>query len=300
MKCTNMKVGLVVFNTLIDACCRVGDIDSSAQLFTDMMNADCLPDLITYSTLIKGYCTRGELDKAMELFALMRNKGIVPDAIVFNSLLDGAAKQQMPGLCEEIFHEMVEAGISPSNYSASILIKLHGRCHDVDAAFKVIDELPQKYGFRPNTATYTCLMTTCIANGQLHKAMNLRDRMVKEGCYPDDRTYSTLLRGTLKVSNVEQCLTTIRAALKQGRNLLDPELVQSALSLIQRRRGWDAASQELFEQLRSAGLQVHVPQQGDQPPQQRRQSAQKAENGVRRGSGSSSESGGRAPARTQR
>jgi len=272
MQAHGAKVGLVVFNTLVDACSRVGDMDSAARLFTDIVDADCTPDLITYSTLIKGYCVRAELDKAMELLALMRRKGIVPDAIVFNSLLDGCAKQQMPGLCEQVIHDMVEAGISPSNHSASILIKLHSRCRDVDAAFRVIDEMPQMYGFRPNAAVYTCLMATCVANGRLSDALALRERMLQDRALPDEKTYSTLLRGTLRAGSADQCLTLVRAAMEQGNAcaLLDEELVQSVVKLVQRRKG-DAQVHDLVEDLRHAGVTVHFPQSQRQNQQQRQE-----------------------------
>lgn len=254
-------VGLVVFNTLIDACSRVGDMDAAARLFRDMVDADCVPDLITYSTLIKGYCVRGELDQAMELFACMRRKGILPDAIVFNSLLDGCAKKQMPALCEQVVQDMVQAGVTPSNHSASILIKLYGRCRDLDAAFRVINEMPKKYGFRPNAAVYTCLMSTCITSSRMDLAMDLRRRMIEEGTSLDEKTYSTLLRGALRSSSVEQCVLLIHAALDQGGSrLLDEELVQGALLLIQRRRLWDERGRELFDRLREAGVSARCPQ----------------------------------------
>lgn len=260
MKEHGTTVGLVVFNTLVDACSRVGDMDAAAQLFRDMVDAQCVPDLITYSTLIKGYCVRGELDQAMELFTCMRRKGIQPDAIVFNSLLDGCAKKQMPALCEQVIQDMEEAGVIPSNHSASILIKLYGRCRDLDAAFRVINEMPQKYGFRPNAAVYTCLMSTCIANNRMDLAMKLRKRMIEDGISLDEKTYSTLLRGALRASSVEQCVLLINAALDQGgRRLLDEELVQGALFLIQRRRLWDERGRELYERLREAGVTVRLP-----------------------------------------
>merc|ERR1719265_2190786 len=120
MKSHGTKISLVILNTLIDACSRVGNMDSAAQVFRDMVELQCVPDLITYSTLIKGYCVRGDLDEAMELFGLMRKKGIVPDAIVFNSLLDGCAKKQMPQLCEQLIQDMDASGVKPSNHSASI------------------------------------------------------------------------------------------------------------------------------------------------------------------------------------
>mmetsp|Transcript_11565 Transcript_11565/g.32548 ORF Transcript_11565/g.32548 Transcript_11565/m.32548 type:complete len:1085 (-) Transcript_11565:249-3503(-) len=260
MKEHGTTVGLVVFNTLIDACSRVGDMDAAARLFRDMVDAQCVPDLITYSTLIKGYCVRGELDQAMELFTCMRRKGILPDAIVFNSLLDGCAKKQMPALCEQVVNDMVEAGVKPSNHSASILIKLYGRCCDLDAAFRVMNEMPQKYGFRPNAAVYTCLMSSCIGNSRMDLAMNLRKRMIEDDISLDEKTYSTLLRGALRSSSVESCVVLINAALDQGgRRLLDEELVQGALSLVQRRRLWDERGRELFARLREAGVAVRPP-----------------------------------------
>merc|ERR1719399_2394342 len=56
------KASLVVLNTLIDACSRVGDMSSASMVFQDMQDANCTPDLITYSTLIKGYCISDDLE----------------------------------------------------------------------------------------------------------------------------------------------------------------------------------------------------------------------------------------------
>jgi len=252
-----VKVGLVVFNTVIDACSRVGDMDNAARLFRDMMDAQCAPDLITYSTLIKGYCVREELDEAIKLFSLMRRKGIKPDAVVFNSLLDGCAKKQMPDLCEQVISDMEEAGVLPSNYSASILIKSYGRCNDLKSAFKVLDEMPKKYGFRPNTAVYTCLMSTCIANGRFDLAMDLRTRMIEMRCHLDEKTYSTLLRGALRAGSVDHCTLLAHAALDQGnRGLLDEDLVKSVLLLIRSRHLWEQQGRHLLDRLREVGHPV--------------------------------------------
>merc|ERR1719235_2287500 len=203
-------------------------MDSASKLFQDMLESTVVPDLITYSTLIKGYCTSDQLDEALQLFTVMQKKGIRPDAIVFNSLLDGCAKKQMPSLCEQVIRDMEKAGVVPSNHSASILIKLYGRCKNLDAAFRVVNEMPQKYGFKANNPVYTCLMSACIANGRLDLAMELQVRMLGEGIYPDDRTYSTLLRGALRACSVEQCVLLVNAALDQkgtrASNLLEEDL----------------------------------------------------------------------------
>merc|ERR1719478_1773415 len=180
MQANGTKVCIVVFNTLIDACSRVGDMDEAANLFREMVEASCTPDLITYSTLIKGYCVCGDMDQAMQLFMLMRQKGIKPDGIVYNSLLDGCAKKQMRSLCEQVFADMEGAGIAASSYSASILVKLYGRCRDLDKAFEVVEELPKKHGFKNNAAVYTCLMSACCAQGRNDRAFEVLRQMQKE------------------------------------------------------------------------------------------------------------------------
>jgi pentatricopeptide repeat protein len=260
--CTCSKV---TYNTLIDALVRQGELDRATDLFRDMSLKAVTPDLITYSTLIKGHCVRGDLEHGLQLLGLMQRRGIQPDAILFNSILDGCAHKQMRSLTEMVLKDMQTAGIAPSNFTLSILVKLYGRCNDLEMAFQVVDTYPQKYGFDLNAQVYTCLMSACIANGYLDKAMELRMRMLKERVMPDEKTYSTLLRGTLRAGSVEQCALLVNAALDQqcrrsARYLLDEELVKSVLLLIQRRNLWEAHGQELLERLQNSGLSVRCPE----------------------------------------
>lgn len=250
MKLARGVPDVVTFNTLLDACCRVGDTTNAARLFREMVTEGCTPDIISYSTLIKGFCHAGDLNAAMEHFMLMKRKEIVPDAIVFNSLLDGCAKSDMLALCEELIQDMIRLGITVSNYSLSIMIKLYGRRHNVEEAMQLFEEMPKKHGFRPNTAAYTCLMATCIGNNRLDLAMDLQQRMVKENVWADRRTYSTLLRGAVRSGNIEACTTLISAALDQGEHLLDEQVTQSVLSLIQRRGAADMRGRAVLSRLR--------------------------------------------------
>eukprot|EP00930_Biecheleria_cincta_P085952 TRINITY_DN75313_c0_g1_i1.p1 TRINITY_DN75313_c0_g1~~TRINITY_DN75313_c0_g1_i1.p1 ORF type:complete len:1038 (+),score=202.89 TRINITY_DN75313_c0_g1_i1:206-3319(+) len=261
MKANRVTVGIVVLNTLLDACCRVGDVGRASKIFDDIKQHGLQPDLISYSTLIKGYCVKCELEEALQLFGEMRRRGIKPDAIVFNSLLDGCARKEMPSLCEQVVNDMVEAGVKPSNHSASILIKLYGRIQDLDAAFRVLDEMPEKYGFRPNPAVYTTLMSSCTWNGRLDLAMNLRLRMREEGQQADEKTYSTLLRGTLKAGSCESMVALMREALDEeavvGRYLLEEDMIQNCLQMAKRRKCWESQGlDELVGKLTAAGYRV--------------------------------------------
>merc|ERR1719409_2492110 len=112
----------------------------------------------------------------------------------------------MRTLTETIFSDMEDAGIAPSNFTLSILVKLYGRCRELERAFEVVETLPKKYAFEVNATVYTCLMSTCISNGRLDKALEVF-RTMKEGkVEADPRTYQTLINGCVKQGSLEDAV----------------------------------------------------------------------------------------------
>merc|ERR1719335_1157524 len=256
-----INIGVVTYNTLIDACARVGDMPQASQLFSSMCTSGIEPDLITYSTIIKGYCVQGDLEKGLQLFSIMQKKGIRPDAILFNSILDGCAKRQMRSLTETVLNDMEVAGISPSNVTLSILVKLYGRCRDLDEAFRLIEEYPVKYNFTVNPHVWTCLMSACIANNNLDKAKDIYSQMRSDGISIDAKTYETLVNGCLKLGDIKGAVEIIDEVLASGiRPIpLDSELLANVLFMIQRKHLAEELGVPLAQRLRAAGLEV--PQQ---------------------------------------
>lgn len=247
----------VTYNTLIDALVRQGDMDRATGLFRDMTLNAVMPDLISYSTLIKGHCTRGDLEQGLGLLGTMQRRGIAADAIVYNSILDGCAHKQMRTLTEQVLKDMEGAGIAPSNFTLSILVKLYGRCNDLDTAFEVVDLYPKKYGFALNAQVYTCLMSACIANGALARALDVHASMALAGCPSDAKTYQTLLSGCVRHDDLDAASRLIDEALQLGSPaFLDREVIENVLLAIARRGRAADLGHELLEKLEMSGVHV--------------------------------------------
>jgi pentatricopeptide repeat protein len=272
MSKNDIPCSLTSFNMLIDALARAGDMTSVARLFRDMCQKNVAPDLVTYSTVIKGYCVKGELEPAMQLFTLMRKRGIKPDAILFNSILDGCAHKQMRTLTEQVLADMEEEGVNPSNFTLSILVKLYGRCGDIDEAFNVVEAYPKKYSFEINAQVYTCLMSACISNKQLPKALSVLQQMKMAGCVPDGKTYQTILNGCLKMDDMDHAVNIVDDALGLhctdglgARALLDQETINTLVFTIQRRGRMSDLGEPLVERLRKSGFAVQSPANSSSP-----------------------------------
>ncbi|KAL8428898.1 hypothetical protein ACSSS7_006906 [Eimeria intestinalis] len=206
MSAQGIEVNTVTYNSLLDVCARVGAMDRAAMLLDDMLKNGVKPDLITFSTIIKGYCAHGQMDKGLFLLKAMKQKNISPDGVLYNSLLDGC----------------VRAGaqqIKPSNFTLSILIKLHGRMRQLQVAFELVKHLPKMYDFQLNAHVYTCLMAACIENRQYRAAYNVLQNMRREGVAADSKTISTIVFGCLKGRMHAQAVEVVLNALESLRHL---------------------------------------------------------------------------------
>merc|ERR1719355_59622 len=184
MRSKSIPCNTITYNTMLDACAKCCTMDRAPLLLEDMREAAIEPDIITYSTIIKGYCLEGDVDRAFSVLEDMKTDDkFAPDEIMYNSILDGCAKQHRVDDALRLLDEMKLTGVIPSNYTLSILVKLLGHARRLSQAFKLVEELSQRHGFRPNVQVYTCLVQACLLNRRLERAIALHDTMVEEGCH---------------------------------------------------------------------------------------------------------------------
>eukprot|EP00933_Yihiella_yeosuensis_P062875 TRINITY_DN65898_c0_g1_i1.p1 TRINITY_DN65898_c0_g1~~TRINITY_DN65898_c0_g1_i1.p1 ORF type:complete len:741 (+),score=192.55 TRINITY_DN65898_c0_g1_i1:100-2223(+) len=248
MQAHGIECNKISYNTMLDACAKCSAMGHAASLLQDMKQSNIDPDLITYSSVIKGYCLAGEVDRAFKVLDDMKRDGkLAPDEIMFNSLLDGCAKQRRVNDALNILKEMKCAGIKPTNFTLSILIKLLGHSRKLGLAFEMFSDICKENDIKPNIQVYTCLVHACILNRCLDRAFSTYENAVKDGCRLDDRFFGVLAKGCLQRNQPLKAVEVVRAAYR---------LPGTSLACPARTVGIDSQTlDEICRQLRSAGQQ---------------------------------------------
>jgi len=214
MEQRNLEMSLVLFNTVLDACARVGRMEDAAKILGHMQKHRVEPNIITYSTVLKGHCQSGSIELGFSTFFQMkRETNLKPDEIMYNTLLDGCAQNSLYSEAMDLYDQMQKDGIRPSNFTLSILVKLMNRCHKVDQAFSIVQELTQKFGIKPNVHVYTNLIQACVSNRRHSRALSVVETMIKERVPLDSRTYGVLIRASIFQSQYQQAAGLLRGAL---------------------------------------------------------------------------------------
>jgi len=231
-----VEVSIVAFNTIFDACARSGRMDQVPKVKQDMAKAGIRPNLITYSTMLKGYCRLGDMQTGFDLIRRMKKEdALTPDEIMYNTLLDCCVKGNLVDEGLRLVEEMQREGVKPSNYTLSFLVRMLSRSRNLDGAFAIVDELTQKYHFRPNVHVYTNLILACFSKRDSVRALHTLERMARERVQPDARLYQILIDNCLRGARPEEAAGLLRSALRL------PNPISMLASLPRVQIGLDAA-----------------------------------------------------------
>ena len=113
----------IAYNTMIEASVRCGAMDCIPALLEEMKQTHAEPDIIMHFT--PGIASLGTWTVLSKCCEKMKKEGkYAADEILYNSLLDGYAKQYRVEEAIQLPDEIRPAGVSPSSYTSSFLVKL--------------------------------------------------------------------------------------------------------------------------------------------------------------------------------
>ncbi|KAE8661264.1 hypothetical protein F3Y22_tig00116925pilonHSYRG00039 [Hibiscus syriacus] len=214
----------VVFNTIMNGYCRIGDMDRPVSMVERMEKLGLRPDCVTFNTLIDKFFEMKEMDNTEERVKKTREEGVSPNLQTDNILINGYGKMKVLDRCFAIIEEMEMNGIKPnSGYNSrgvlpNVLIYnmlIDGNCAagHVTGAFSYFGEMV-KGGTRPTIVTFNTLINEAdfdhlsCSHHWMHRAWGRRERislhhkMIDQGISPEEMTYNSLILGQFKRGNL--------------------------------------------------------------------------------------------------
>lgn len=204
------------------------------ELYEDMKDQGIRPDVVIFTTLIAA-CTKGEsLEKTFDVLKEMERFDILPNAFTLNALLGLLARKQRTHkaaleYAEELWDKMVSLGVSPDTRSYNILLAMlskqvrplvrhqssswmtDNRQHVPKQVQKMLSmykrmKVGKRWKTKPDFATYSILINTLSACGQLRQAMTVYEH-AKESRTPLPVTvYNGIMRSLSDAGQVTQVM----------------------------------------------------------------------------------------------
>ncbi|KAI3702743.1 hypothetical protein L6452_28495 [Arctium lappa] len=124
-----VEIDVCCLNIMIKGLCKNGDVNGALQVFDEIPQQKCKPNVRTFSALIHGLCESSRIEEAFSLFEKMETEGVEPDTILMNILISGLRKNGRIEESIELFDRMLLKGCEPipSSYQEVLYALLDNR-----------------------------------------------------------------------------------------------------------------------------------------------------------------------------
>ncbi|XP_073054274.1 pentatricopeptide repeat-containing protein At5g46100-like isoform X1 [Primulina eburnea] len=199
MKGKGIEPNLYTYSSLIDGLCKHGHSSQAMKLLDRMIRKCLVPNLITYSSLIHGFCSEGKVQDAVQILDRIKLQELKPDVGLYSKVINCFCDISKFQEAANFLDEMVLAGITPNRVTWGLHVRIHNRVVQGLCSESNINQAFQKYlslrnrGISIEATTFESLVECSCGKGDFHKAAQIIDEMVVDGCIPDTKTWNRIL-----------------------------------------------------------------------------------------------------------
>jgi len=247
----------VLFSCVIEACIRVGKLDTLSVQMRRYARQGGLVALSaqTYGSMIKAYGQAHNVERIWELWNEMEQRQVKLTSITLGCMVDALVTNRYAeeawNLVCRLLRESGRANLV-NNVIYCTVLKGFSMTKQTEHLFAVYAEMRER-GTAANTVTYNTLIDACARCGSMHRVPALLDDMKAQGVAPDTITYSTLVKGHCSSGDVDSAFIVLAEMREQGRHKPDEILYNSLLDGCAKEHRLDEAL-ALFERMREEAV----------------------------------------------
>ncbi|CAN0890295.1 Pentatricopeptide repeat-containing protein At1g04840 [Linum grandiflorum] len=217
--------GTLLWNVLINGCCKVGNMGKAMELFNTMPGRD----VGSWNSLINGFLRAGELDKANAFFDQMPEKNVVS----WTTMVNGFSQNGDNEKALSVFSRMLEEDVRPNDFTVvsalsacakigaleaglrihkyitdnlfrlnaaigTALVDMYAKCGDIDSASQVFNDTKER-----DILTWSVMIWGWALHGRFEQAALCFKQMLRSGIKPDEVVFLALLTACVHACKVD-------------------------------------------------------------------------------------------------
>lgn len=188
---------VVSWNTMIDGYIKFGDVETAYGVFLDMP----MKNLVSWTSMISGLIEAGLNVVALNLCYEMQMAGFELDGIVIASSLTACANLGALDQGRWLHFYVLNNGVHIDKVIGCALVNMYLKCGDMEEALRVFGKLK---GDQKDVYVWTAMIDGFAIHGRGVEALEWFDRMVKEGIRPNSITFTAILTACSYAGLVEE------------------------------------------------------------------------------------------------
>ncbi|KAJ6679124.1 PPR CONTAINING PLANT-LIKE PROTEIN [Salix purpurea] len=188
--CYAFKTGLItngsVVTSLVCIYAKCGGTELAELLYWSFPQKN----LVSLTAIISSYAEKGNMDLVVECFSRMQQMDMKLDSVAMVSILHGIPDPAFMSFGVAFHGYALKNGLDTLNLVSNGLISMYFKFNDIEAAFSLFYEMPEK-----PLISWNSVISGCVQAGRASDAMEFFCQMKMFGLGPDAITVASLLTG---------------------------------------------------------------------------------------------------------
>ncbi|CAK8995420.1 unnamed protein product [Durusdinium trenchii] len=258
MRHLKVKPSPITLGILVKTYGQAGDLDKVLAAWDEMEEQRGLANSVTYGCMLDACVKCGNLQKAVEVFKGMRETGKHRNTILYTTMIKGFGIHKDLENALELFHEMPDEGVPYNTITYNSILEACVKCGDVTSAEEILDQMVQtEYDIEPDLISYSTVLKGYCQNGDLLKALCMFQEMKEHSLRCDELVYNTLMEGCVKADDWKAGCGLFAEMVNKG--LKPSAITASILSRLFQRVGHDDADEKVADLFMVFGLERPQP-----------------------------------------
>ncbi|KAL1187943.1 putative pentatricopeptide repeat-containing protein [Cardamine amara subsp. amara] len=190
---TSLMSSVFVGSALLDMYNRIGKIDKSCRVFSEMP----FRNTVTWTAIIKGLVHDGYYKEGLMYFSEMSRSRGLSDDFTFASALKACAGLRQVRYGKEIHTHVIVRGFDSILYVANSLATMYTECGEMQDGLCVFESMSEK-----DVVSWTSFIVAYCRMGQEEKAVDTFIQMRNSEVTPNDHTFATIFSACASLSRL--------------------------------------------------------------------------------------------------
>ncbi|WCJ30147.1 Tetratricopeptide repeat (TPR)-like superfamily protein [Euphorbia peplus] len=196
------EVDFRVFNTLLYACSKRGNVDFAGKWFRMMLEFGVRPNVATFGMLMGLYQKGSNVEEAEFVFAQMRSFRIICQT-AYSAMITIYTRLSLYEKAEEVILLMKEDKVVPNLENWLVLLNAYSQRGNLGEAEKILVAMLEAK-FPPNIVAYNTLITGYGKLSNMVAAQRVFAEILNVGLRPDETTYRSMIEGWGRSDNYKE------------------------------------------------------------------------------------------------
>lgn len=231
---TDISIG----NALVNLYARCGMLMEAYSAF----ESNEVRDDVSWNALISGFGQSGHYEEALGVYKQMNQKDIKANLFTYGSAVSSSANIADIKLGNQIHLKMIKTGYDVEIEGGNSLVSLYAKCGSIEDAKMVFDNMHER-----NEISWNAIITAYSQHGRGKEALQLFERMKKEGLEPNHVTFVGALTACSHVGLVTEGLDHFRSMSEEHGLAPKPEHFVCVVDILGRAGQLDRARRFIDE-----------------------------------------------------